>query len=100
MIEFTDNDILKLDERFAHECIPFHARPLRAAREILGEQIPLGFDKNPRVDAIQRAYARLIPEVDFTWPGMGTGLVASIDRIRKVTIGIVFGEVNITLYEG
>ena len=100
MIEFTDNDILKLDERFAQEGIPFHARPLRAAWEILGEQIPLGFDKNPRVDAIQRAYARLIPEVDFTWPGMGTGLVASIDRIRKVTIGIVFGEVNITLYEG
>ncbi len=100
MIEFTDSDILKLDERFAQENIPFHARPFRAAKEILGEQFSIGIGGNPQVCEIQRAYARLIPEVEFTWPGMGTGLVASVDRVRKITIGVVSGTVNITVDKG
>lgn len=100
MIKFTDNDILKLDERLAQEGIPFHARPFRAAMEILGEQFVIGFGGNPQVSEIERAYARLIPEVEFTWPGMGTGLVASVDRVRKVTIGVAFGSPYITVDKG
>lgn len=100
MIEFTDRDILTLDERFAQEGIPFHARPFRAAKGILGKQFSIGFGENPQVDEIKRAYARLIPEVNFTWPGMGTGLVASVDRVRKVIIGVVFGTVNVTIDKG
>lgn len=100
MIKFTDNDILKLDERFAQEGIPFHARPFRAAMEILGEKFSIGTGGNAQVREIERAYARLVPEVEFTWPGMGTGLASSVDRVRKVTIGVVFGTVNITVDKG
>lgn len=100
MVEFTDNDILRLDERFAQKNIPFHARPFRAAMEILGNQFSIGIGGNPQVREIERAYERLIPEVKFTWPGMGTGLAASVDRVRKVTIGVAFGSVNITVDKG
>ncbi|MBG5598598.1 hypothetical protein I5E49_01555 [Pseudomonas aeruginosa] len=100
MIKFSDTDILKLDERFAHEGIPFHARPFRAAMEILGDQFSIGSGGNAQVHEIERAYTRLIPEVGFTWPGMGTGLAASVDRVKKVTIGVVFGSVNISVDQG
>ncbi|WP_152552661.1 hypothetical protein [Pandoraea sp. E26] len=100
MVEFTDSDILKLDERFAQEGIPFHARPFRAAMEILGKQFSIGFFGNPQVREIERAYARLIPEVEFTWPGMGTGLAASVDRVRKVTIGVAYGTQSISVDKG
>ncbi len=100
MIKFTDKDILTLDERFARENIPFHARPLHAAMAILGEQFSIGLLDHPQVSQIQRAYVQLIPEVEFTWPGMGTGLVASIDRVRKVIIGVTYGTVNITVDKG
>lgn len=100
MIKFTDSDILKLDERFAQEDVPFHARPFRAAMEVLGEKFVMGFGGNSQVGEIERAYAKLIPEVDFTWPGMGTGLVASVDRVRKVIIGVGFGSNHITVEEG
>lgn len=100
MIEYTDNDILKLDERFARKNIPFHARPFHAAMDILGEHFSIGVDGNRQVQEIEQAYARLIPEVKFTWPGMGTGLAASVDRVRRVTIGVVFGTANITIDKG
>ncbi len=97
MIKYTDNDILNLDARFAKEGLPFHARPFRAAMEILGEQFSIGADGNPQVREIEEAYERLIPEVKFTWPGMGTGLAVSVDRARRVTIGVVFGTADITI---
>lgn len=100
MIKVSDYDILKLDERFAQEDIPFHARPLRAAMEILGDQFVIGVGANPQVSEICDAYSRLIPEVRFTWPGMGTGLVASVDRVRKVTIGVAFGHIEMTVDKG
>lgn len=100
MIKFTDRDILNLDERFAKEGVPFHARPMRAAVEILGEKFSMGVGGNPQVSEIERAYIRLLPEARFTWPGMGTGLIASIDRVKKVTIGVVYGTVNITVHKG
>lgn len=100
MTFFTDNDILRLDERYALADIPFHARPFRAAVDLLGDAYVEGVVGNPLVREIEQAYARLIPEVNFTWPGMGTGLVASLDRVRKVTIGVVFGTVDLTIAKG
>lgn len=100
MIKFTDDDILRMDEYFAQEGIPFHARPFHAAKKILGTRFSMGFGQDPLFDEITHAYERLIPEVKFTWPGMGTGLIASVDRVRKVTIGVVFGTVNIQIYKG
>lgn len=100
MVTFTDEDIFRLDERYAAEGIPFHARPLHAATEILGERFVMGTLRNPMAEKIQRAYAQLIPQVDFTWPGMGTGLAASVDQVKKVVIGIAFGEVSISISGG
>lgn len=100
MANITDADILKLDERYAIAGIPFHARPFRAALELLDEHAVLGVGGNPLAAEIEEAYARLIPEVSFTWPGMGTGLIASIDRVRKVTIGVVYGALDIPVYSG
>lgn len=96
MTSFTDSDIFRLDEQFALKGIPFHARPFHAVQEILGCQSLLVSLDNHLAREIQAAYARLIPEVDFTWPGMGTGLAASIDRVRKVTIGVSYGTVRLS----
>ena len=100
MIKFTDDDILRIDEHFAQEGIPFHARPFHAAKKILGTKFSIGFGQDPLFDEIVHTYERLIPEVKFTWPGMGTGLVASLDRVKKVTVGIAFGTVNLKVYKG
>lgn len=100
MTKFTDADILRLDETFAKEGIPFHARPLSAAMKILGNNFSINFIDNPLVIEIKQAYERLIPEVKYTWPGMGTGLVASVDQVKKVTIGIIYGSVNISIDKG
>lgn len=95
----SDVDILRIDERLAKEGVPFHARPLRAAMQLLGAEFTIGFG-DKRVAAITAAYERLIPEVKSTWPGMGTGLFASIDRVRKFTVGVVMGTPHIPIYEG
>ncbi len=100
MIAFADDDILALDERFAAEGIPFHARPLRAATELLSGQLMIDVLRHPCVEEVRQAYARLIPEVEFTWPGMGTGLAASVDRVKKVIVGVAFGSVCVTVSEG
>lgn len=101
MTDISDREILELDEQFAKEGIPFHARPFRAAVKLLGGQFTKGvIEENPQISEIFRAYARLIPEVEYTWPGMGTGLVASLDRVKKVTIGVVFGTANISVHDG
>lgn len=98
-MNLSDVDILRIDESLAKEGVPFHARPLRAARQLLGTEFALGFG-DERVAAITAAYERLIPEVKSTWPGMGTGLFASIDRVRKFTVGVVFGTPHISIDEG
>lgn len=92
---WTDDDLLRLDARYAEAGIPFHARPLRAAMDLLGNRFVIG-GGNTEVHAITQAYSRLIPEVNTTWPGKGIGLAASIDRVRKVTVGVVYGKTAIT----
>lgn len=91
---WTDDDLLRLDARYAEAGIPFHARPLRAAMDLLGNRFVIG-GGNTEVHAITQAYSRLIPEVNTTWPGKGIGLAASIDRVRKVTVGVVYGKTAI-----
>ena len=99
MASWTDNDLLELDAKYAAEGMAFHARPLRAAMEILGESFSLGLLANPEVSTIVEAYARLFPEVDNTWPGMGTGLVARVDRVRKVRVSVEYGSMRFTPHE-
>lgn len=95
MVGWTDDDLLRLDARYAEADIPFHARPLRAAMDLLGSGFVMG-GTNTEPHTITQAYRRLVPEVDTTWPGKGIGLVASIDRVRKVTVGVVYGKVGIS----
>lgn len=90
MALFTDEDILRLDRTYAEENIPFHARPLAAAFDILGDQFILDLMQNPAVEEINEAYVRLIPEADTCWPGAGVGLAASVDQVRKVTLGVMY----------
>lgn len=99
MTDWTEDDLLRLDARYAKAGIPFHARPFRAARDLLGQGFVLG-GTNTELQAITQAYRRLIPEVDTAWPGKGIGLAASIDRVRKVTVGIVYGQVAISPEKG
>lgn len=100
MANFTDEDIYRLDKKYAQEGVRFHARPFHAALEILGSRYSEGPLGNPEVEEINRAYARLIPCVETTWSGMGIGLAASSDEVRKVTLGVTFGTVVLTIYQG
>lgn len=99
MANWTDEDILALDRRFAMEGVAFHARPLHAAMELLQGGFSLGLGPNPDVDRIQEAYQRLVPEVDTVWPGMGNGVAASIDRVRPITVAVVFGSAAIEVHD-
>lgn len=99
MATFTDEQILRLDERYAQLNVPFHARPLRAAIEILGEGFSLGIFPNPAVEDICRTYERLVPEVTYIWPGMGTGLVSSLDRVKAVKVSVAFGTPKLVPHE-
>lgn len=92
--QFTDSEILELDEKYAAEGVPFHARPFRAAVDILGNKFSIGVFSNPDVGKIADAYARLIPEVCSTWPGMGTGFISSNDRVKRIKTAVIFGTVQ------
>ncbi|ENI2479622.1 hypothetical protein ABXR30_005201 [Pseudomonas aeruginosa] len=100
MTSFTDEDILQLDHRYAQEGVPFHARPFRAAVDLLKDQFVLGLHQNPAIEGISHAYARLVPEVNYTWPGMGTGLAAAVDQVKKFTIGVGYGQFATTPHQG
>lgn len=102
MADYTEEDLLRLDAQYAEQGIPFHARPLRAAVEVLKEGFAMGCGPfgNPKVAEICAAYERLIPETATTWPGMGTGLVASVDRVRSVVVSVAYGSCNLTAAKG
>ncbi len=100
MAKWTAEDLLKLDERYAEEGVAFHARPFRAAMDILGSEFALGFGAGTAAQDVMDAYRALIPEVDAAWPGLGIGLAASVDRVRKVTVAVAFGHCRISVHEG
>ena len=88
MKSWTDHDILRLDTQYAKADIALPSRPLRAAMNLLSSNFVLGVSGNPQVNAITEAYRRLVPEVDTTWPGLGIGIAASVDRVRKITVAL------------
>lgn len=96
MTKWTEQDLLKLDANYAKEGIPFHARPFRAAVDLLGSEFSIGVGGNPEVQEITRTYQNLIPEAVTTWPGMGSGIVSSNDQVRKITVAVPFGTCRIT----
>ncbi|HDL7730823.1 TPA: hypothetical protein PXP20_004026 [Yersinia enterocolitica] len=92
-----DGKIYKLDKKYALEGIPFHQRPLQAVMDILGISSVISAIEHPKFNDIVNMYGKLIPETVVTWPGMGTGLVSSIDRVKSFTMGVAYGcpEVNV-----
>lgn len=81
-----------LDLKYAKAGVHMHQRPFRAATEILGSAFSMGAGGNPEVQKIMAACEAMIPEVNSSWPGMGVGLAAVVDQVRKVTVPVVYGE--------
>lgn len=92
MTTWTLDTLRALDLKYAKEGVHMHQRPFRAATEILGSAFSMGAGGNPEVQKIMAAYEAMIPEVNSSWPGMGIGLAAVVDQVRKVTVPVVFGQ--------
>ncbi|MCO5792670.1 MAG: hypothetical protein HEQ21_07610 [Blastomonas sp.] len=92
MSRWTVETLRALDLRYAEQGLHLHQRPFRAAMEILGPAFVIGVGGNPEVQKIMDAYAEMIPEVDDNWPGMGVGLVAVVDQVRRFVVPVVFGS--------
>lgn len=98
MTKWTLDTLRALDLEYAKEGVYLHQRPFRAAVDILGPQFSIGVGGNPEVRKIMDAYEQMVPEVNASWPGMGIGLVAVVDQVRKVTVPVVFGEVSLLVW--
>lgn len=92
MSSWTKETLRALDLKYAEQGLHLHQRPFRAAMEILGPAFVMGVGGNPEVQKIMDAYAEMIPEVDDNWPGMGVGLVAVVDQVRRFVLPVVFGS--------
>lgn len=91
MALWTDDVLLRLDREYAQQGVPFDARPLKAAVDILG-----GFStSDSRTEEIRDAYERLVPETKES-PGFGTGLAASVDRVRKIHVPLGYGKLALS----
>ena len=93
MADWTRDDLYRLDLKYAEEGITPHQRPMRAARELLGSGFVIGVFENAEVEKITKTYVELLPEAKSTWPGMGIGLAASVDQVRKLVLPVDFGTV-------
>lgn len=100
MTEWTIDSLRKLDRRFAEEGVPPHARPVRAVLEILRQHGAIDFYGNPEAKRIEEAYEAMNPDVRAIWPGMGIGLAAVVDQVRRVTVPVVFGRVTVPTWRG
>ncbi|WP_426270490.1 hypothetical protein ACN9MB_01255 [Dyella kyungheensis] len=99
--DWNNATLQMLDLKFAEANIRPHARPLRAAQEILGADFSMFAFGSPEVKAITDAYSALFPQVVSTWPGAGVGLVASGDDVRRVVLSVMFGRPKpIFLWQG
>lgn len=100
MTTWTDQDLLALDAKFAVEGVAHHARPLRAAIDILGGgDLLTGILPNPQTSRIVERYGELVPEVSTTWPGLGIGISASVDQVRKVTVPVPLGSCSTQVWQ-
>jgi hypothetical protein len=99
MADWTLQTLRDLDLRYAEKGVTPHQRPLLAAKDILGTEFVLGVGGNPEVNQITEAYEAMVPQVNDTWPGMGTGLAAVVDQVRRVTVPVVFGTCHLTSWK-
>lgn len=100
MTVWTIQTLRDLDLQYAEEGIHPHQRSFRAARDILGDRFAIGVGGNPEVKRIMTAYESMLPESSTNWPGMGTGIAAVVDQVRRITVPVVFGTVHIQVWKG
>jgi HEPN domain-containing protein len=99
MAEWSLKTLRALDLKYAREGVPLHQRSFRAAQDILGPEFVIGVGGNPEIERITAAYREMIPEAHDSWPGMGIGLAAVVDQVRKVTMAVVFGQDTLTVWK-
>jgi hypothetical protein len=100
MANWTDKDLLNLDAKYAASGVAHHARPLCAAIEILGSKdLIFAILPNPETNKIVERYRELVPEVSSTWPGLGIGIAASVDQVRKVVVPVPFGRNYVQVWQ-
>ena len=92
-MSWTIEDLRRLDLQYAQQGVPMHARPFRAATDLLGRNFSMGPGGNPRVREITAAYEAEFPETRASWLGMGVGLAASVDQVRRAVMPVAFGTV-------
>ncbi len=96
-------EIWALDKKYAENGVPFHARPLRAAIELAGGDFSIGSSfvgaSNLKSKMIMNTYKALVPEVEITWPGAGTGMVAVVDQVKKIVVPVVHGTCTIMAHQ-
>ena len=92
MSSWTKDTLRLLDLKYAEQGLHLHQRPFHAAMDILGTAFIMGIGGNPEVSKIMDAYAEMIPEVGANWPGMGVGLAAVVDQVRRFIVPVVLGS--------
>ena len=102
MIEIHIDTLIALDKEFAEEGIAPHQRPWAAALRILGEDLVFERVPDPDRDAktkgVMDLYTQKFPNCKG-WPGMGVGLVASMDSIKRVIVPVVYGSLNMPTWK-
>ncbi|MHA6731963.1 HEPN domain-containing protein [Devosia sp. A369] len=93
---WTTEDLHRLDARYAKEGVHAHQRAFRAAVELLGPAFQIiSMGENPAVREIMDAWEKLFPDAATSWPGMGVGLAASVDQVRRFMAPVGYGQVSI-----
>ena len=93
-MEISEQDVefyRKLDEKFANNGVSRHARPFRAAIEILGNRFVFGAGRNGEVDEITSKYRAINRVENFVPDHAFGGLAVSIDQVHRIFSPIVFG---------
>jgi hypothetical protein len=98
MVKWTDADLLELDKRFAAQGVEPHARPFRAAIEILGVEFNT-LTKRDAIRAICDDFSKIVPGQPASSSGLGTGIICSGDSTKLVKLPLVFGQVQIKPFE-
>lgn len=98
-VMWTKEDLLALDAKYAKLGVPMHERSDQAAMDVLGDRFSPGFGYHPEANAIIKAYDELFPEGRASWPGAGIGICASVDRVRKVTLPIILGQIEVETWK-
>jgi len=98
--EINIYDLIRLDTKYAKEGIPPYQRPMKAAVDLLGSSFVLGgvANNNSMVKHITSAYETKFPNC-AGWPGVGIGLVTSVDSVRKITVPVGYGTMSSDIYE-